>query len=74
MNPRNAIVCALVAAAGTTASAGVFTWIGSSDGAWDDPANWTGPIGLYPRLTIDSATVTGDFGTAHLNANTALGT
>lgn len=64
---------ALVAAAGTTASAGVFTWTGGHLGDWNDPANWAGPGGLYPRLTVDTATISGVSNSANLMANTALG-
>jgi hypothetical protein len=73
MNSRNAVVCALLAAAGSTAPAGVFTWTGGVSGDWEDPANWSGPGGLYPRLTVDSATVSGHSETALLNSNVSLG-
>ena len=73
MDSRNVIVCALVAAAGAAAPAGDFSWIGGHGGSWSDPANWSGPAGLYPRLTVDTATLSGHLDSAHLTANTALG-
>ena len=74
MYSQNVIVCALVAAAGTSASsAGVFTWIGGTSGSWNDPANWAGPGGLYPRLVGDTVTISGSLDSATLDSNTALG-
>ncbi len=73
MNSRNAIVCALIAAAGTTASAGVFSWTGGHAGVWNDPASWAGPGGTYPHLVTDSATISGQSDSVSLVANTALG-
>jgi hypothetical protein len=73
MHSRNAVVCALLAAAGTTASAGVFTWIGGNNGLWNDPLSWSGPGGEYPRLVGDTATVAGSLNSVSLVANTSLG-
>ncbi|MEM1183650.1 MAG: hypothetical protein AAGI53_01475 [Planctomycetota bacterium] len=73
MHSRHAIACALVAAAGSAASAGVFTWTGAISDAWNNAANWAGPGGLYPRLTVDTATVTGAQTDALLSTTTALG-
>ncbi len=75
MNSQSRIALATIMAlgAGTTRSlADDFTWTGGS-GNWESPSNWIGPFGAYPDSILDSATVTGGFTEAFINANLTLG-
>ncbi|MAY75950.1 MAG: hypothetical protein CMJ31_14770 [Phycisphaerae bacterium] len=72
MHVRSAIVCALVAAAGSTASATDFTWTGGT-GAWSDPLKWTGPANQFPDSIADTATLSGATSSATIQANLSLG-
>ncbi|USN99494.1 MAG: hypothetical protein H6810_02120 [Phycisphaeraceae bacterium] len=73
MHRNTAIACALIAAAGAAAPAGIFNWTGGHNGLWNVDTNWSGPVGLYPSLTTDSATVSGNLASVNLEANTSLG-
>ena len=66
------IVCSLLAAAGTIASADIFTWAGG-DGNWNDHTRWFGPVNQIPDSIVDSATISGEFINVVMTSNVAVG-
>lgn len=72
MVSKSVFACALVAAAGTVASAGVFSW-SAGDGSWGDHTNWFGPAGQVPHLTVDSASVGTQHADVLIESSIALG-
>ena len=72
MVSKSVFACALVAASGTVASAGVFSW-SAGDGSWGDHTNWFGPAGQVPHLTVDSASVSVPHADVLIESSIALG-
>jgi len=72
MKRNSALFWALIAAAGTAASADVFIWSGV-DGDWENDSLWFGPVGQYPDSIADTATLSGASADVVLNANTSIG-
>lgn len=72
MVSKSVIACALVAASGTVASAGVFSW-SAGNGSWGDHTNWSGPAGQVPHLTVDSASVGVQHADVLIESSIALG-
>jgi hypothetical protein len=66
------VASVLIAAAGSVAPAGIFTWT-AGDGSWDDHANWSGPAGQVPHLTVDSAILGVDSSDVLIESAVALG-
>ena len=67
----------LLAIAGGTSWAGNFSWeVSPFSTNWDDPANWAGPLGLFPDSIDDTALVNGIPTTGHdptLTSNRVIG-
>ena len=57
---HKALILAMIAATGTTASADIFTWAGG-DGNWNDHTRWFGPANQFPDSIVDSASLSGNF-------------
>ena len=72
MVSKSVIACALVAASGTVASAGNYAW-SAGDGSWGNHANWSGPVGQIPHLTVDSASVGVMYADVVIESSIALG-
>lgn len=71
---RNAIVAgALVALAGTHASADVFSWASAISGDWSDHAMWNGPAFQTPDSILDSAILGGGNYEVVLDQNVSVG-
>ncbi|MDF1810239.1 MAG: GC-type dockerin domain-anchored protein [Phycisphaerales bacterium] len=67
-----ALACSIFAAAGTTATADIFTWAGG-DGNWNDHTQWFGPANQFPDSIVDSATISGGSIEVLMTSNIAVG-
>jgi|GEM_PF-2077497 len=66
------LVCSLLAAAGTTVSADIFSWLGG-DGNWNDHTQWFGPANQVPDSILDTATISGNSVEVLMTSNIAVG-